>query len=1260
MTKRIFFVLLLATLLFGAAASPIAAQSVRGRIEGVVRDQQNLPVANASITTTNIGTNETQQATSSEEGTFAVPELQPGAYRVTAEVAGFKRFTTEGVIVQVATVANVTIALEVGGVTEQVTVAASDAQEVVNTSTPEVGGVIDRQRILDLPLDGRNPLELTALQPGVSTRTGSDGENQRFSINGNRTVANNVTVDGVNASDNYLKTAGNIVLPVIPVSVESVGEFRVTTALPTAEFGRGTTQTTVITASGTNNYRGSLFLFHRNTIFNANTFFNNSTILPETGKSLEREPLIRNQFGGRFSGPIFKNKTHFFSSYEGKRESRGISRLRTVYTAEARQGIFRYLKGVATTPARVAAAPVTVPASQCGSSTVPNGAICVVNLLSLNPATRGSLDPAVSEILALTPLPNNFQTGDGLNTGGFRFNSKVQPNSDQFAFRLDHKITDKHKFETTYNYGDIAFLGDYLNDREPLFPDAPAGNRFTIGRGITGTLRSAFSPTLVNEFRTGAQISNLRFTNDADFARGFLFDFSQVTDPIFDYLGTGRNLRVVQFTDNLTWVRGSHIFKFGADIRSLWVNRYSLSGLLPLVDFSTAASDPGLVRTTQFPGIPATTSDYERARGLLNTITGAMGNVTQSFNAASRESGYVPGEAERRTYANEEFDFYGQDTWKVRSNLTLSLGLRYEYSTVPRETNGLALLPVGGSAGLYGISGKDNLFNPGVLEGSPTVLNFAEGKLFNDDRNNFAPVLGFAYDPFKNGKTSIRGGFRVSYVRGAFSLIDELLDENEGLGIQVQRVAGGYLRNGVAQLAAPGFAIPYQPTIQTNSLVDVRAFDENLTSPYVTEWTASIQREIFKNTSLEVRYVGNRGHKLYRAADINEVNIFARDPRSGQTFLEAFKIAQNNLAAFRAARPTATTQSFRYDATVPGSLPNPLFETLFTGFTTEFTNSNYFLRLEQGRAGDFADYVSRVRLINNQRGAPFFAAVARGELPINFFRANPLIRGAQLLQNASSSQYDALQIELNRRLTQGLRFQFGYTFAKGISDFIGNTSDTNSFVTLRNTNYERQVTTNAHQFVGNFIYQLPFGRGRKFLRKTGNWNYLVGGWQIGGLFRWESGDPLSITSGRGTFNRDDRSALNTVDVRGNLTRADLQKLTGVRSLSNGVFYLDPNLAPGSTSDAGEVVFDNPQAGTLGSLGLGSITGPSFFNFDFSVIKRTRFRENLNAEFRAEIFNVFNTVNFGNPITDINSVNFGKITYLVGRPRVMQFALRLNF
>lgn len=1286
MKSKIFFAVLGLALLLSANLL-ISGQTVRGTIEGTVKDPQGQLVPNASITVTNTETGENLTSVSTDEGTFTLNEVKPGIYKIATEIQGFKKILIEGITVQVGTVTNVTIQLELGTVNEQVTVSAEDAQVTINTSNSEVGEVVDRQKILELPLDGRNPFELTALQAGVQTKSGADGEVSRFSINGNRTVANNLTVDGVNASDNFLKTPANVTMGVIPVSVESIGEFRVTTSLPSAEFGRGSAQINAVTASGTNQFRGSIFEFHRNTAFNANTFFNNSTIL-ENGKNVPREPLIRNQFGGRLGGPIKKDKAFFFVSYEGKRESRGLSRNRLVYTKEALEGTFRYIKDLPTTPENVAKATITAPAGTANNTAnngtcrrvvsnvdqIPTGAICVQSLFGISGTNRFGddlktkygqiLDPTIQKYLSVVPLPNNFQIGDGLNTGGYRFNAKVIAPTDQFTTRIDYRINDKHSFEATYNYGNIIFEGDYINEREPAFPDSTYGTRKTVGRGMAGAFRSLISSNLINEARVGAQISGLTFGNTATYDRGYLLDVGDIFTPEYSNIGTGRSLRVLQFTDNLTWLRGNHTFKTGIEVRNPWVRRYSLTGTLPVLSFGTA-NLTGYSQASHFRG--STSDDYVRARELSNLLTGALSNVTQVFNATSPTSGAVLGAPEVRSYENWETNLYFQDSWRFRPNLTLNLGVRYEYNTAPRELNNLGLLPVGGSAALYGISGDGNLFNPGVMTGqSQTILDFPkEGKLHNTDKNNFAPVIGVAWDPFKKGKMSIRGGYRISYFQGTFNTIDGTLDDNEGLIVTTTRaVTTGYLRDGISANPTPTITVPAAQSIQISSTVDIRAFDENLRSPYMHDFNFGVQYEIFKGTSLEVRYVGNRGKKLYRGYDVNEVNIFAKDPKTGQSMLDAFKIAQNNLAVSRA---NGGGDNFRYNAAYAGSLQNPLFEVLFgpAEFVSQFTNANYITRLDQNRAGDFADYISRAQSITVNgvatRGAPFFAAVTRGDLPLNFIRANPNVRGAQLFTNGSTSSYDSLQVELTRRLSGGWRFQTSYTFSKGLSDFIGSTGDTNSFLTLRDTHREYAQFNNTHQFLANAIYQLPFGRSRKFLRRQkGIIGGLISGWQVSGIAKYSSGDPLSLLSGRGTYNRDDRSASNTVDVKGGLDREQLQSLAGIRSTASGVFYFDPNFAPGSTSDPSKVIFLNPQSGTIGSLGLSTIYGPRFFNLDFSTLKRTRISENINVEFRAEVFNILNTVNFDNPVMTINSANFGRITGIVGRPRLMQFALRLNF
>ena len=906
----------------------------------------------------------------------------------------------------------------------------------------------------------------------------------------------------------------------------------------------------------------------------------------------------------------------------------------------------------------MAIAPGTAPATgttSCATATTPTGTICVQNVLGIN-ALRATIDPTLAAYIGITPSPNNFQIGDGLNTGGFRFNSTVISPSDQFSTRVDYQLNDKNSVEAVFSYGDVSFNGDFINGGEPAFPNSNYRTRNTIGRGISTTLRSNLNATMLNEFRFGAQLATLSFGNSGDFSRGYVFDIDTVDEPFNNFAGSGRNLRVLQFTDNFTKISGNHIFKAGLEVRLPWVRRFSFADTVPTVDFSTS-NDPGFVQTTNFPG--SQTNDYTLARVLANTLTGSVYTVTQLFNIVSREGGFVRGAPEVRKYSNSEIDGYFQDSWRVKPNLSLNLGVRYEYSSTPRELNRLALLPVGGSAGLYGVSGNGNLFKPGILTGSRPVLDIAYNKLYKPDGNNFAPVLGFAWDPFKKGKTSLRGGYRMSFVRGSFNNIDGTLDDNEGLILTTQRIINNYLRNGIPEAPLPVVSLPALQSIQTNSTVDIRAFDENLKSPSVHEVTFGIQRELIKNVSLEIRYVGNRGKDLYRGYDLNQVNIFARDTVTGATFLDSFKIAQNNLRAARAVNPTAT--SFQFNVAIPGSVMNPLMDVLFTGQASNYTLANFVTRVEEGRAGDFIDYLTRIRTLGGIRGGSFLNAVNTGRLPINFLRANPDVRGAQFFTNGSKSAYDSLQVEVIRRLTGGWKLQANYTYSKGFSDFIGSTGDTNSFLDLNNPGREYAQFNNTHQFSGNVIYQLPFGRNRKFLRQTkGLLGYLISGWQIASIVKYTSGDPLSITSGRGTYNTDSRSASNTVDVAGNLSRGQIQALTGIQNTPNGIYYINPNLAPGSTSNLTEAVFLNPQSGTIGSLGLSTIYGPRFFNVDFSTLKRTRINERFNVEFRGEFFNVFNVVNFNNPVTNINSADFGRITSIVGRPRLMQFSLRLNF
>ncbi len=451
----------------GLSGIPLAAQSLTGAIEGRAADETGALIPGVQITATHLETNAVYQATANETGRFSLPNVRLGRYDVAAESPGFKRAVVEGVEVEVGTTSQVSIPMEVGDITIEITVTARAAQGVVNSLNAEISDVVDPRRVLDLPLNGRNAVELAIQQAGVAFERDPDGQGNKLFVNGQRHRSINFTLDGLDTQDDLNRSSATVIdQPLIAMSAENVQEFKVVTALSSAEYSRGGVQISAVTRSGSNEFHGSLFEFHRNTVLNANDFFNNSS-------GVERTPLIRNQFGGRIGGPIFKNKTFFFFGYQQTREARGISVNRLVYTAAAKNGVFRFLDGLANTPANVAANPGLVRSVnlyECsGGVEAAVGQQCVDGRFSAaNPATP---DPFVTgTVFGVMPDPNNFDIGDGLNTGGFRFNASSKTAEHLPAFRLDHNITEKHHFYGTFNYTDRDIMGDYINGNEPVFP----------------------------------------------------------------------------------------------------------------------------------------------------------------------------------------------------------------------------------------------------------------------------------------------------------------------------------------------------------------------------------------------------------------------------------------------------------------------------------------------------------------------------------------------------------------------------------------------------------------------------------------------------------------------------------------------------------------------------------------------------------------------------------------------------------------------
>ncbi len=1301
-------------LLLGVGA--MAAQELTGRIEGVVMDETGAVIPGASVIATHVATNTVYRAKTSAIGTFVIPNVRLGRYTVAVEAPNFRRAVVRDAIVEVGQTADLNITLQVGELQEEVEITAGMAQEIVNTVDAELSTVVDERRVLELPLNGRNASHLAFLQAGVYFERSPDGQGNKLFVHGQRHRSINITLDGIDTQDNFNR-ASSIMLdqPLLALAAENVQEFQVVTGISSAEYSRGGAQITAVTRSGSNEFHGSIFEFHRNDVLNANDFFNNAA-------GVERPKLIRNQFGGRIGGPIFKDKTFFFFGYQQTRESRGVAVNRLVYTAEARRGLFRYLDNLRTTPENVAAHPElirSVDLMECGGAIqAALGRECVDGRFDgTRPATP---DPFITgTVFGAIPLPNNFDIGDGLNTGGFRFNAPSITVEHLPSFRLDHRFNENHSFYVTFNYIDRNIEGDFINNREPRYPDLGSlGDRVTHSRGYSVGVTSTFAPTLINEFRFGYLGGENAFLVNQPFGTPFTLDLNTITDP-YDSSNNDevRDNVTVHLRDTVSWVRGNHQIKFGGEFRHRWVDTYSFDEVNPFgeIDFDDNDNPPGFSEAdlrALSGGSDIESQDMETARDLINNLVGALAEVEVRYNVTSLFSGFVPNAPERRRYQVREFDWFIQDNWNVRPHFTLNLGLRWEFATVPFETQGLLLLPEGGENAIFGISGPEGFFHPGVFAGQPCDLleqlpldpttsnainlittcatRYGPGgsnngrPLWKNDLDNFGPVIGFAWDPWGDGKTSIRAGFRISYMQDHFNIIDGNVDDNEGLRVDQDciPVEGDCLNNptllrdvlstGPPVAPVPPFVLPVTRTILDSTAQDFRTFADDLETPYYNEWTLGIQRELFANTAIEIRYVGNRGVKLRRVADFNEINVLAFDPVTGMTFLEAFILAKQNLACNR-----ANGAGNRFDTlNFPCSVPNPLMDALIAGDPSRLRSRTALIdALDFNETGEFVYRLTQRETSRPAPGQPrirggsFWGAVLQGRFPANFFQANPFVHSSRRMVNDGFSTYHALEIEVRRRFSGGFTLQANYTYGRALADFDGDENTLINATRASSVRFARnsiQEFMPRHLFKANWIYELPFGVDKPLgAGMTGFWRTLISGWQFGGIINWRSGRPLSITSGVGTFHRSTISDDNTVNLSQPLTVDELRRLVGRRTIGGGVFWLDPCLSSivggqCSDPDATPGLFQLPRPGELGELGHTPIFGPRRFTFDFNLSKRTKMTETADLEFRWEVFNAFNNVNFCVPNTNIFSLSFGQTTCTITNPRLMQFALKINF
>ena len=1262
--KSIILVVLL-TCLF---ASTALGQATRGSLSGSVSDPSGAIVPGATVTLKNNSTGTERQVTTDDQGTFVFSSVEPGEYLVTVEAAGFKRAVATNVDVAVSKQSQVTITLELGSVNETVTV-TSATQDVINTTSPTLTNIIDTRQIRDLPLPTRNPLDLAALQAGIAV-IGSD--TRGASVAGLRQTAVNVKQDGVNAMDNFVKTSS--FFAITAPSLNSTSEFSITVGTTGSESGRGVAQVSLVTTGGSNDLHGSLFYLMRNSALNANNFFNNLNGSKANGSPVSPRPdLHQHFFGFTLGGPVVlprfgeggkhlwkgKDKAFWFFSYEGFREKFGVTRNRTVLTPEARAGLFRY--------------------------TGTNGVLQTVNLLAVG--NVHTLNPLTQAQLNAMPLPNNTLLGDGFNTAGATFNVTGSDPNNKFVTRGDYQFAKNHKLEVVYHRAKFILFPDTFNGIEAPFPGGIDAGQASARSLATVALHSTFGAA-TNEVRWGRQWAPVKFLRAAPPTGAFVTLAAPTTNFDNQFMSQGRETTVKQLSDNFALPRGSHTIRVGADFQQIFADTFNDAGINPTITLGTNASNPDGILAASFPF--SNTTIVNRARPIYADLVGNLASASATFNITSPTSGFVQGATRSRIFQERDLALYATDQWRAKRNLTLNYGLRWEYFGVPTIPNGLAI-QVTNVNDIFGVSGPGNLFNPNAPAGPPpakATLDFVSGKtgkgLYNNDWNNFAPTFGFAYSPdFKSGLlhrlfgseggSSIRGGYSISYLQDGFTVISNALGTgvtNAGL-IQsgANTTPTGVLTAGGVPLPTPVFSIPItdKANFDITPSNGLWAIDPNLRTPYVQQWSLGFEREIGHNMAIEVRYVGNHAIKVYRANDFNEVNIFENG------FLQEFLNAQKNLAINGGA-------SFAPGAA--GTVPLPILTKFFTGLATgsAFTSSGFISNLLNNNVGAMA---STLAFSNTYKANRQNAALG---LPANFFVANPNAAFIRLLGNNSMSNYNSLQVEVRRRLSNGFQFQADYTFSKALTnatDAAGNNqSDLVSFRTLRNTglDYRRSNQDQTHRFIANAIYDLPFGSGRHFFSGAhGVVNQLVGGWTIAPIVAWQTRPPFDISANRSTFNS--FNAVNNPAQLVGISFADFKKNIGVFRTPVGVFFINPNLLNIVTTtgdpNSGKLISSSlkpgllgaPAPGTFGNFPLNALTGPAYFNLDMSVVKRWSVTERLKVELKTTFINALNHTNFivprtfNNAATNSNtfdSTTFGLISTQSGDPRIIHFTLNAKF
>ena len=1269
-------------------------------IRGVLTDKSGAAIVDASLTIASNEQSLRRETKSDSSGEYRFLALPPGSYTLTIARAGFREVQERfDLLVNVPVTRN--FELQIGSTVQKIEVSAE--AEMLNTTDASLGNAFNQLAVKQLPLESRNVPDLLSLQPGVlytGNQQDTDRDTRSGAVAGARSDQSNITVDGIPVNPR----GGYAFQSVLPVTLDSVEEFRVTTNNYGADQGVSSgAQVALVTKSGTDNFHGSVYEYNRNSAFSANDYFLKGAQIA-SGQPNKPLHLNRNIFGASIGGPVLKNRLYFFLNYEGYRDSESQSAVRTVPTASLRDGVIEYLCG----PGGASCPGNTVTGVDGKSFSAPAGYAAIGSNTLTNwdggakDPTHGP-DPVVLNFMNQTyPLPNDYTVGDGLNTAGYRFSAPTKVVKNWYIAKLDYNIT----ADTHHRVSVSGSLANESNAGAPFVPgDAPEYTTVNFNKGIIANYTAVLSSSVLNNFRYGFIRESVGSIGNSTQPYDQLWAFDQGVTRSSEFQRPIHN-----FTDDLSWNKGKHTWQFGFQISLLrnsetnYNSSFSAGIANPnwMADSGISqANNPDPMNPANHAGFGFVDSSFSSSYDYA--LTSMMGMVTLGnavYNYNRNGSPLADGAPVSRRFAEDAYEMYVQDTWKLKPNFTVTAGLRYSLFSPPWETNGLEVAPTINVGNWFNERGQ------GMLNGVPSnqapLLSYdwsgkANGKpgYYNWDFKDFAPRLAFAYAP--DQKTSIRAGFGMVYDRAGESLINTF-DSNGSFGLSTQvnnpsavetsviapRITNmntlpttDYAGNAIIPQVTPP-AYPELYPVGTGAIT--WGIDQNLKTPYSYTVDFAISHELKESYTLEMAYVGRFAHRLlaqddlampldiydkkagidYFAAEQALAKVFRPQLQAGITdptvlFMNSWNKLPANVQQFwrdqiQPLQPGgAYTLSGCTGANGTMSTTNPIIFAFDTFCSTGFNDSLGLYLLDEYGSSDY----------NNPNQSYFFSG---GQ----YSYYSPQFSSLYAWRSIGWSNYNALQTSLRHRMKNGIQFDLNYTWSKSIdissdAERVGAASNgslqglNNNIINAWNPNAQKGPSSfdATNQFNANWVWEMPFGRGRRFASDANRaLDAAIGGWQLTGIFRWTSGFPVTVDNGFSAFPTN-------FEMEGNANQIAPVK-TGTY-IVNGV----PNLF--SNGPAALSSFTYAYAGQSGQRN--EIRGPGYFGIDMGLGKRWKmpWSEKQSVQFRWEVFNVTNTVRFdvqsallSNSLSNDSGNTFGNYSSTLNSPRIMQFALRYEF